>query len=348
MARRFKLLTGIFICLSAILLMSHNTYAEVLSIGVSPKWTNWGASWSYYATSAGSSSNFAWFTSSANTYVAEANGTSRVKQIRFNLPNGITLESGDYIVAEMVYNLEAANNSNDMIFGAMKSNTNGIGLIDVSVNRGSNAMGSIKFTFKVETTIRVTNTTTYVQIATARGSVDQYNIFWFNEAAGYLQGSVVNFYGTKNATDYTGGINDLKNGVTNLNNKLNQTNDKLDDIAENQEERAQKEDEAIDNIDNQTPSDIDDGSASNTQNIIGALQSFLSALQNLQATNCNVDLAFPSFAGGTRTVNICQNKEFTGNIVSIVGSIILVFFYLPLAFAMCRLIYNEIRSFTNG
>ena len=99
--------------------------------------------------------------------MADSSGVSRVKQIRFNLPNGITLVSGDYIVAEMVYNLEAANNSNDMIFGAMQSNTSGIGLIDVSVNRGSNAMGSIKFTFKVENTIKVTNTTTYINIASA-------------------------------------------------------------------------------------------------------------------------------------------------------------------------------------
>lgn len=312
-----KYLRYIFICLFAVLLMSHNTHAEVLSIGVSPKWTNWNASWSYYASSAGSSSNFSWFTSSANTYVAEANGTSRVKQIRFNLPNGITLVSGDYIVAEMVYNLEAANNSNDMIFGAMKSNTSNIGLIDVSVNRGSNAMGSIKFTFKVEDTIRVTNNTTYVQIATARGSVDQYNIFWFNEAAGYLQGSVVNFYGTKNSTDYSGGINDLKNGVTNLNNKLNQTNDKLDGIAENQEERAQKEDQAIGNIENQDPSDVDVGDSAGATSLLNNLGAIFTVIKDTPATNCQISGDLGNVDMGN--INLCTGKEHFNALVEFIG-----------------------------
>lgn len=335
-----KILGYIFICISAIFLMSHNTYAEVLSIGVSPKWTNWGASWSYYATSAGSSSNFSWFSSSANTYVAEANGTSRVKQIRFNLPNGITLISGDYIVAEMVYNLEAANNSNDMIFGAMKSNTSNIGLIDVSVSRGSNAMGTIKFTFKVEDTIRVTNTTTYVQIATARGSVDQYNIFWFNEAAGYLQGSVVNFYGTKNSTDYTGGINDLKNGVTNLNNKLNQTNEKLDDIAENQEERAQKEDEAIGNIEDQTPSDIGNTSDSKTDSLLGTFGSFVTAIGSINPSNCNLDFDTGYIDFGTQ--NLCSQNVPTA--FTVISSIIVLCFTIPFVVHIIRRILALIRE----
>ena len=79
-----KHLKYIFISIFAVLLMSHNTYADVLSIGVSPKWTNWAATWSYNATCLPGnnclSNSFTWGTSSANTYVADPSGVSRVKQ----------------------------------------------------------------------------------------------------------------------------------------------------------------------------------------------------------------------------------------------------------------------------
>ena len=334
----------IVISILAVLLMSHNANAEVLSIGVSPKWTNWGATWSFYATCLPGdnclSNSFTWGTSSSNTYVADSSGVSRVKQIRFNLPNGITLESGDYIVAEMVYNLEAANNSNDMIFGSMQSNTSGVGLIDVSVNRGSNAMGSIKFTFKVETTIKVTNNTTYVNIASARGSVSQYNIFWFNEAAGYLQGSVVNFYGTKNSTDYTGGINDLKNGVTNLNNKLNQTNDKLDDIKD---EMQKEENTANDNIEqgNEAADASSEDAENATSSLISVIGQFVGAVTTASPSNCLINGNMGNFSMGQ--IDLCPNP--VPAFVQIISSLILIAICVPFALIMFNRFINLFRSF---
>lgn len=332
-----KILLYIFICISAIFLMSHNTYAEVLSIGVSPKWTNWGATWQFHYLY-DSNGNPSWASGSSNTVTASL--TTSIRQVRFNLPNGITLESGDYIVAEMVYNLETQNNSNDMIFGAMKSQTSGIGLIDVSVNRGSNAMGSIKFTFKVEQTIRVTNTTTYVTIGTSRGAVSQYNIFWFNEASGYIQGGVVNFYSTKSSTDYSGGINDLKNGVTNLNNKLNDANSKLEDIAENQEERAQKEDEAIGNIEDQSPSDIGNTTDNKTSSLLGVFGSFVTAIGSINPSNCNVDFDTGYIDFGTQ--NLCSQNVPTA--FTVVTSIIVLCFTIPFVVHVIRRILALIRE----
>ncbi len=328
----------IFICIFAVLLMSYNAHAEVLSIGVSPKWTNWQASWQYYV-NISNSGVFTWGTSSSNTVVAAADGSLRVKKIRFNLPDGLVLVSGDYITAEMVYNLEDSNNSNDMIFGAMKSDTSGVGLIDVTANRGSNAMGTIKFTFKVEDTIRVTNSTTFVTVGSSRGG-DNFNIFWFNEPKGYLQGSVVNFYGTKNSTDYTGGINDLKNGVTNLNNKLNQTNDKLDDIKD---EMQKEENTANDNI--EQGNDAADASSEDAENatssLISVIGQFVGAVTTASPSNCLINGNMGNFSMGQ--IDLCANPVPT--FVQIISSLILIAICVPFAIVMFNRFINLFRSF---
>lgn len=89
-------------------------------------------------------------------------------------------------------------------------------------------------------------------------------------------------------------------------------------------------------------------SSTQTTNLIGAFQSFVTALTSLNATNCNVTLPFPSALGGNMQVNICQNKDYAGNIVSVFGSLTLIVFYIPFSLKILSMIYNEIRSFTNG
>ena len=124
--------------------------------------------------------------------------------------------------------------------------------------------------------------------------------------------------------------------------------DELGNIDDTLNDQFDKENAAVDNIGNQQPPASGSGENSTTSSLLDTLGSFLNAITNLSATNCEVVLAFPAFAGGSQTVNICQNKEYTGNIVSIAGSIILVMFYLPVAFMLVNKIYSEIRSFTNG
>ena len=92
----------------------------------------------------------------------------------------------------------------------------------------------------------------------------------------------------------------------------------------------------------------DNSSNAQTTNLIGAFQSFVTALTSLNATNCNVTLPFPSNLGGSMQVNICQNKDYAGNIVSVFGSLTLIVFYIPFSLKLLSMIYNEIRSFTNG
>lgn len=107
--------------------------------------------------------------------------------------------------------------------------------------------------------------------------------------------------------------------------------------------------EATQNAADESESEAQDNSSNQqTTNLIGAFQSFVTALTSLNATNCNVTLPFPSNLGGSMQVNICQNKDYAGNIVSVFGSLTLIVFYIPFSLKLLSMIYNEIRSFTNG
>lgn len=114
------------------------------------------------------------------------------------------------------------------------------------------------------------------------------------------------------------------------------------------QDRNAKEDQSLDNISNQSSGDISDAENAQTTNIIGVIQSFITQLGSFSATSCNMSLPFPSFLGGDTSVNICQGKDVLGNFISVVGSLFMITFYIPLAFVLLRMIYNEIRSFTNG
>lgn len=106
--------------------------------------------------------------------------------------------------------------------------------------------------------------------------------------------------------------------------------------------------QADNNISNQSSSDINGAENQATTNLIGVLSSFFTQLQSFQATNCNLSLPFPQFIGGTQVVNICQGKDVLGNFITVIGTLAMVTFYIPLAWVLLKMIYNEIRSFTNG
>lgn len=107
--------------------------------------------------------------------------------------------------------------------------------------------------------------------------------------------------------------------------------------------------DATQNASDESESEAQDNSSNQqTTNLIGAFQSFVTALTSLSSTNCNVTLPFPSALGGSMQVNICQNKDYAGNIISVFGSLTLIVFYIPFSLKILSMIYNEIRSFTNG
>lgn len=130
--------------------------------------------------------------------------------------------------------------------------------------------------------------------------------------------------------------------------QLDDISGQIDDLSDDINNHYNQENDAVDNISNQQPPASGSAENATTSSLLQTLQSFVTALQGISATNCDVTLAFPSFAGGSMVVNPCQNKEFAGNIISIGGSLLLVSFYIPVAYMLIRKIYSEIRSFTNG
>lgn len=132
----------------------------------------------------------------------------------------------------------------------------------------------------------------------------------------------------------TTGQGEINQNITNINNTINEQN--------------QKENQAVDNISNQSPSDINNAENAATTNLIGVLSGFINAFSNINATNCRLTLEFPNYAGGSRVVDICQGKEKAPRIVEIGSSLLLIAVFVPLAYIMIKMIYNEIRSWTNG
>ena len=121
-------------------------------------------------------------------------------------------------------------------------------------------------------------------------------------------------------------------------------------VAQNQY-LIDKETEAENNISNQSPSDIQGAENQQTSNIIGVITRFFGQLGNISSQSCNLTLPFPQYAGGTVTVTPCNGKQYLpdhGLIITIAASLFLVGFTIPLCFILLKMIYNEIRSWTNG
>lgn len=129
---------------------------------------------------------------------------------------------------------------------------------------------------------------------------------------------------------------------------LGEINQNVTIINNNIEEHYNQENQAIDNIDNQSTSDIPNSTSQQTSSLIGVISSFISSLSGFSSTNCQLTLPFPSNLGGDTVVNVCSGKEKAPTIVAVGSSLALITVFVPLAFIVLKMIYNEIRSWTNG
>lgn len=107
--------------------------------------------------------------------------------------------------------------------------------------------------------------------------------------------------------------------------------------------------QADQNISNQSTSDIDGATNQQTTNLIGTISSFVSALSSINTNgSCQLTLPFPSLIGGQQVVNPCNGADKAPAIITAASSLLLITVFVPLAFILVKMIYNEIRSFTNG
>lgn len=131
---------------------------------------------------------------------------------------------------------------------------------------------------------------------------------------------------------------------------MEEINNTLNIIYQQNGEYYQHEYDAIDNIENQDPSDISTGTPTTTT-LFELLTQFVTNLAYIPdySSNCNLTLPFPSYAGGNVQVNPCTNKEKLGNdFLQVWSSLTLICFFVPVCWMLLRMIYGEIRSWTNG
>ena len=161
------------------------------------------------------------------------------------------------------------------------------------------------------------------------------------------------------ASDATQAINNLQQALTSQNQTIINQNDNImiqngqivnngDKTNNLLEEQNDREQQGIDNIENQNSSDIQGSENGQTTSLINVISGFISAFSGVSVTNCNFTLEFPDYAGGSRVVNICSGKDKAPRIVEIGSSLLLICVFVPLAYILIRMIYNEIRSWTNG
>lgn len=152
---------------------------------------------------------------------------------------------------------------------------------------------------------------------------------------------------------YTGvTIGDLSYELTGSNDpsysQLEVISTQITTINNNIENHNNQEEQGWENISNQSANDIPNSTDQQTSNLIGVITSFVTAIGGITASDCNLTLPFPNYAGGSTTVNVCQGKDKAPQIVQIGSSMLLLLFFLPLCWLLLKLIYNEIRTWTNG
>ena len=346
---RLKLIKWLFIPFAVVLLMSHNSFATGVSLDSTvmvanfPTDTYWCATYAPTGYYTSGQCNQRYWVSDVNNMIKYDSGNTSVAGIKFFTPTGYSGAYNDIIQYEfdIFMGSGAANNSIDISMVSVRSNTANFEVIDISTYYTSNNTTHVKVLLWAKGAYS-SNTPIILIPAYVESANSNYyssNFMWFRETGDTAGGGLESVFHIRSSSQNT------QFDDTDVLNSIDEVKDAI-------QEATDSENEAAENIADQSPEGMadDGGSGENSQttSLIGTLTSFLTAITNLSATNCNVVLAFPQFAGGSQTVNLCQNKEYTGNIVSIAGSIILVMFYLPVAFMLVSKIYSEIRSFTNG
>ena len=186
-------------------------------------------------------------------------------------------------------------------------------------------------------------------IIDSNGTSHDYNIFPGNKSVTFTTNYTGSYYRFAYLSESTNVSLSLPNKFMLESGSSVSSYDPYGEVCKNiDQEFYDEQRQGVQNISDQSVSDIQGSENQTTTNLIGVLSGFISAFSNINATNCNLTLEFPNYAGGTRVVDICQGKERAPRIVEIGSSLLLIGVFVPLAYFLIKMIYNEIRSWTNG
>lgn len=333
-----RLIIGIFISLGAVLLMSHNTSAASTVVNL-----NSFNGWYGYKIGNNSAVGNATLTGSLPNLQAITGVSGTEKQLygvgnryTFNLPTGgvrydVSVRFQLHQFHQDTYYLDTPQNQKTATWTFDDGSTTTTNCT-VGVSGGGSEAYKVNFVCSYSGSKRPTKAS--ATLGRTSSGLSGQPLMYSNRSDSSIYITLASYWYEVITNDQQGVIDELGN---------------IDDTLK---EQFDKEDGAIDNINNQSPDNISSsggsGENSSTTNLIGVLSNFVSSLSGLNATNCDLTLDFPDYAGGTRVVNICQNKDKAGNLISVFSSLTMIMFYVPLAIKLLTMIYNEIRSFTNG
>lgn len=332
MANLKRYITGIICCLCSIFLMSNNVGAIELSRDVDLIQGNFAGLINVYAVPFGQTSNVPQCNLNMNNWTNAifVGADCAVNGMSLLIPQRNYVE-GDWIVINLNTSYPELSASNHMVYyGAFYSGSNPVDLVQQEVSNLDTNSGHITLYFRVygsfnDNALNINGRTQILNANTTNGTV-------------IVRVNSVSVYHERGDKDYTSILNEIKDNTANT-----------PSAEENADAIAEKEQTATQDASDDASDAADENSTNQqTSNLIGILQNFLNAITNFSATNCNITLPFPNYAGGDLTVNICQNKDKAGNIIGVFTSLTMIVFYLPLAIKLLSMIYNEIRSFTNG
>lgn len=303
-----KIIRYIFIPILAILLMSHNTFAIEPDAGVVFAYAGSGGVYT--------SCNYTWTTSMCTPTNPSLTGFS------FYPTSSITLTSGSYWLE--AYITFSSNGTSDapLVVGVPTYSPEGTIVAFDSVSsttRGSTTVRIYRLLMKWSggTTI---NSSNYINISNSSA--------WVN-TQGYMVNSFT-FYKETTNTDATN--QQIINAINNLNSTIeSNTPPSAEEIAD---AVNAPEEEAVENIENQSTSDIDTGDTSSAMSIIGNMQNIVGIIEDVPLReDCvivgnlgNINLGNINFCSGRS--NLSTVADF-GNAVfafttTLAGSIYLI------------------------
>lgn len=333
----------LFICFFAVFLMSHNASAieltqEVNLIRGSFKSQIMTDYWNSISCST---------SPTAGVYVNELScpvGVLRLYNLFITIPER-NYNDGDWIVFQFeVWTPNGVNQNFSNFTGISYGGIHPVDVVDVEVESLDNFSGLITVYTRVWGSFSDNN----LKFVGAQGVNGIFDLVSTTGSTGaFIRPSTTTVWHSTsvNTQGIIDAINNQPNYTQNLNNINNGINDVKNSIDNQNEEEKQETQDASDDAAAEV-GEVADNAA--TSNLIGIISNFISAISDFTGGNCNLSLAFPSYAGGTLNVNVCQNKDKAGNIIEVFTSLTLIVFYLPLALKLLSMIYNEIRSFTNG
>lgn len=331
---KISLLSSIFICFSAIFLMSHNTFAFSLNDNVSVIQSGFRSKLETSRWAAGNCST----SPAAGVWVDQLYcvGSLTIYDMRISIPNR-TYNAGEYIVIELINSFSSNSQSLHTVwFGASYGGYNPISLISQEFENMDTNNGLVRLYFRVNGTFTDSNLT----LAGTNGS---WGILTINSGSNgstdaVLRPATTTVFGTKNDPNYTNSLNDIRNKLNEIKNDIPTAEE---NAAANADEEEQRTQDVVDNAQDTADSSQEDTDETGTS-LLSVFTSVIGVIVNSQETSCSFDSHLP-FMSGAGTIDLCMFNPPA--VVQTIASLLALALFVPFGLHMYKRFISITRSF---